>query len=89
MQITLSNNEQVAGRDIYSAKIDGPILAIRIFFAMGTTRACVKTSCATYNIDWANYDQQKMFIEGINSETLFYDERQKPMFHEISSDEED
>lgn len=75
--------ESKESNGLYNPAENGYILAIRLFYAQGTTRATIKTESCRYQIDWECDSQRNVFLPGIDKDTLFYDERQKPMFHEI------
>lgn len=68
---------------LYQPSVNGYIIAIRLFYAQGTTRARIKASNGQYLIDWDEDTQRNIFVSGINKDTLFYDERQKPLFDNI------
>ena len=80
--ISLGVNENVGG-EVYNPTTHGYIVAIRLYIAEGTTRAKIKTETDEFLVDWHNESQRELFVKGIDAETLFYDERHKPMFHEI------
>lgn len=68
---------------LFVESINGPILAIRLYSAQGTTRAKIKTTGTEYLVDWANKSQRDLFLARIRSTTIFYDERHKELFCEV------
>ena len=69
--------------EVYNCIEDGFIEAIRIYYAMGTTMACIKTKSKQYYANWEDRTQREIFLMGIGEDTLIYDERQRPLFYEI------
>lgn len=68
----------------YNIETCGAVIAIRIYYEPGTTKSMaeIKMACnlATEVICWDCKEERDMFMKGVTSYTLFYDERKKRPF---------